>query len=97
MSILTHEYALCLYGIILWEFSEYLQSKTPFKVFVKQSSKDILNSLLWCALVLVVDDELLAQYNKLAIIDFKSIPWQMYIMIGFFIDIIRAKYVKKDT
>jgi hypothetical protein len=94
-KILTHEYILAVYGVLLWQVEQYFESKDNLKTFLKHSSKNIGRSLIWVGVVVVFDDELLAKYNHWAAMDFKEVPSYMYTISGFFIDFIRSQLTSK--
>lgn len=94
-NILTHEYLLAVYGVLLWQVEQYFESKDNLKMFLKHSSKSIGRSLIWVGIVVVFDDELLAKYNHWAAMDYVEIPSYMYTIAGFFIDLIRSKLTDK--
>jgi hypothetical protein len=98
IDLLTHEYSLALYGVILWQIEEYLRQSIPWRDFLRPSLRDIGRSLVWVGAIVVFDDELLARYNAIAHVDYQQAPFWMYILAGFFVDIGRSKFTgKKDT
>ncbi len=90
-TILSHEYTLAVYGVLLWQFEQYFVSKDPLKEFLNKSHKNIGRSLIWVGIIVVFDDEILAKYNEWAAMDYVDAPLYMYTMAGFFIDMIRTK------
>jgi hypothetical protein len=94
-KILTHEYLLAVYGVLLWQVEQYFESKDTIKEFAKKSHKNIGRSLIWVGIVVVFDDELLAKYNHWAALDYVETPLYMYTVAGFFIDLIRSKIFSK--
>ena len=90
-KILFHEYTLAVYGVLLWQVEQYFVSKDPIKVFLNKSHKNIGRSLIWVGIVVVFDDEILAKYNHWAAMDYAEMPFFMYTVAGFFIDMIRTK------
>jgi hypothetical protein len=95
MNLLTHEYSLALYGVILWQGEQFFTSKKSFFNFIQESSRNIGRSMLWVGLVVVFDDELLAQYNHWAAMDYTEAPKWLYTIAGFSIDIIRTNITTK--
>jgi len=87
INILTHEYVLVLYGVIFWEIA------------LGNKGKRIRNGIRGMGLggvVIAFDDELLARYNHFALIDFASFPWYLYVVAGFFADLVLTKFIFKD-
>lgn len=66
-----------------------------FKDFIKKSRKNIYRSLIWVGIVVVFDDEIMAEYNQWAEMDYQEIPLYFYTIAGFFIDFIRDKFIDK--
>jgi len=89
--ILSHEYMLAVYGVLLWQVEQYFSSKLDFKEFLGKSVKNVGRSLIWVGIVVVFDDEILAKYNHWAAVDYETAPLYMYTVAGFFIDFIRSK------
>lgn len=89
-----HEYLLALYGVLLWHLEQYFHYKGTFKEYISKSFKTIGSSLIWVGIALVFDDELLDQYNDWANENYMDIPKVGYVMIGFFIDVIRSRFIK---
>lgn len=52
------------------------------------------SSLIWVGIALVFDDEILDYYNEWTDESHKYIPEIGYVMIGFFIDVLRSKFLK---
>ena len=91
MVILTHPYALVLYGIILWQIEQSFFGGLNLRHRVRLVGR----SLAWGALVVVFDDEILQfLYDQFDI--YLEAGWWYYIIAGFFIDIIRGKIVKDE-
>jgi hypothetical protein len=86
--ILTHEYVLAMYGIVLWQISLYLKTSLSFKAFSKIAFKRMLDCLVWVGMLIVFDDEILAWYNHYAHVDYSSPPFFMYIFLGFITNIL---------
>lgn len=91
-AILLHEYSLALYGVILWQVEQAFVVKDWT---IKHSIRNVGRSLIWVGVIVVFDDELLAQYNKIVILDYKEAPFWLYIIAGFLIDIVRSYFTKK--
>jgi hypothetical protein len=89
-----HEYLLALYGVLLWQTEQYFHFKGTLKEYISNSYKTIGRSLIWIGIVVVFDDEILATYNEWAADDYVTIPLIGYTIAGFFIDIIRTKFMK---
>jgi hypothetical protein len=95
MDILwQHEYLLALYGVLLWQVEQYFHYTGTLKEYLKNSYKTIGRSLIWVGIVVVFDDEILAKYNHWAAQDYQYVPAIGYTIAGFFIDVIRSKFMK---
>ena len=94
-SVILHPYVLAMYGVVLFQIEQYFSSKKPFGQFWEISKGNVYRSLVWVGLVVVFDDEILAQYNHWAAKDYEEMPLYMYTISGFFIDFIRTKITKK--
>jgi hypothetical protein len=94
MWIFAHEYSLVMYGVILWQVEQWLQSRTPFRGFLPTAARNIGRSMIWVGLIVVFDDELLAQYNSIAHVDYQNAPFWMYMVAGFAVDIVRGNFTK---
>lgn len=92
IQILSHEYLMALYGVLAWQVWELIQSKN--KITFKTHVHVVLKSMFWASLVVVFDDELIAQYDKFAELDYTDMPKWGYTLAGFAIDII-VSFVKK--
>ena len=93
--MMDHEYLLVIYGVLLWQLEQWIESKQLPLVFVRDKfGKNVLSALPWVGLVVAFDDELLARYNEWAVLDYASIPWYIYILMGFSIDIVRTRIKK---
>lgn len=92
--LLHHEYLLAVYGVLLWHLEQYFHYNGTVKEYILKSAKTIGSSLIWVGIALVFDDELLDQYNEWSNEQFTYIPEVGYTIIGFFIDIIRSKFIK---
>lgn len=90
-NILSHEYTLAVYGVLLWQLEQYFVSSDPIKEFLNKSHKNIGRSLIWVGIIVVFDDEILTKYNEWAAMDYSEAPLFMYTVAGFFIDMIRTK------
>jgi hypothetical protein len=88
-----HEYMLALYGVLIWHVEQYFHFDGSLKTYLGKSVKSIGSSLIWVGILIVFDDELLAQYNKWAHSDYFEMPYYGYILIGFFVDVIRTKLI----
>lgn len=68
-AVLTHEYFLCFYGVILWyallAVIEKTATKKPFvfKEWYKRNILDIVVTMAIAPLMVVFDDELIDFYN----------------------------------
>jgi hypothetical protein len=93
--ILSHEYMLAIYGVMLWQVEQYFISDLNYKEFFGESVKNIGRSMIWVGIVVVFDDEILAKYNEWAHVDYETAPLYMYTVAGFFIDVIRSNISKK--
>lgn len=95
--IFVHEYAMAFYGVLLWQIeqicADVLDKTTPNFTF-KQRIATIIRSMGWVALLIVFDDELLAQYNKIFEIDIHELPLYGYTIGGFFVDVALSKIKK---
>jgi hypothetical protein len=92
LSILTHEYTLTLYGVILWQIEQCIEFSLTFDESIKKMKRNVFSSLIWVGLIVVFDDELLARYNEVAHVDYEDAPYFMYMLGGFLIDFFRTKY-----
>lgn len=95
LNISQHEYVLAFFGVILWQLEQlYVKPKNRnFKTF----KRNTIRSMIWIGPIIVFDDEILAQYNNFAILDYAIMPPWMYIVLGFSIDIIRTQLPAKFT
>lgn len=94
INILTHEFTLTLYGVMLFHIEQCIQLKTPYKESVEKVKKGVISSLIWIGFVIAFDDELLARYNEFAHVDYSDPPFFMYILGGFMVDFLREWYKK---
>lgn len=94
-TFIVHPYVLAVYGVLLWQFEQYFESKGNFSNFFIKSRKNIYRSLIWVGIVVVFDDEIMSQYNEWAEMDYKDIPLYFYTIAGFFIDFIRSRFIDK--
>lgn len=94
-TIILHPYVLAIYGVILWQVEQWYKSRSSFGEFIRKSRKNIYRSLVWVGIVVVFDDEIMSQYNEWAEMDYKEIPLYFYTLAGFFIDVIRSKFIDK--
>jgi hypothetical protein len=94
ISILTHEYALVLYGVLLWQVQQHFIHKIPARTRMNLIGR----SMIWGGMLVVFDDEiadfLLEQDIDLYMGDGETIVWYFYIGIGFIIDLVRNKVTK---
>jgi hypothetical protein len=93
-KLLVHEYSLGMYGVMLWQFE---QAFTVKQFTFRQAFKNIGRSLVWVGAIVVFDDELLSQYNKIANLDYQYTPWWMYLGAGFCVDIIRSRFAREKV
>jgi hypothetical protein len=94
-AIIFHPYFLAVYGVLLWQTEQWFESKSKFNVFIRSSQRNIGRSLIWVGLVVVFDDEIMRKYNQWAELDYTEIPLYFYTIAGFFIDLIRSKFIDK--
>jgi hypothetical protein len=92
IKILTHEYTLTLYGVILWQIEQSIEQKLTFNESINKIKKNVISSFVWVGFIIVFDDELMARYNEFAHVDYDEPPFFMYIIGGFLIDFFRTKY-----
>jgi hypothetical protein len=92
IKILTHEYVLTLYGVILWQIEQSIEQKLTFNESLKKIKRNVVSSFVWVGFIIVFDDELLSRYNEFAHVDYDKPPFFMYIIGGFLIDFFRTKY-----
>jgi hypothetical protein len=95
MNLFAHEYALVLYGVIIYQIAQHLAQKLP----LSERMNLIGRSMIWGGMVVVFDDEIadsLLEYGvDLWHDDGETIVWYFYLGIGFAIDIIRNKITKQ--
>ena len=89
-----HEYLLAFYGVIIWQIERYFHFDGSIKDFIYKSKKNIGSSMIWVGLGVVFDDELLAQYNRIASVDYSEVPLIGYVILGFLINIIKTNILK---
>ena len=94
-TIIIHPYVLAIYGVLLWQVEQWYKSRSSFGEFFSKSKRNIYRSLVWVGIVVVFDDEIMSQYNEWAAMDYKEIPLYFYTLAGFFIDVIRSKFIDK--
>jgi len=94
-SVILHPYTLAVYGVLLWQVEQWMETRDSFPTFVKRSQRNIGRSLIWVGVVVVFDDEIMGRYNRWAEVDYSVIPLYFYTIAGFFIDLIRTKFVDK--
>ena len=92
INILTHEYVLILYGVILWQIEQSIEQKLTFNQSIQKIKRNVISSFVWVGFIIVFDDELLARYNEFAHVDYDEPPFFMYIIGGFLIDFFRTKF-----
>lgn len=85
-SLLYHEYVWVLLGVVAWE----LIFGTKGRIW-----RNIVRGMGAGGLVVAFDDEILARYNAMAMIPFEAIPWYLYVVAGFFADLILSKFIFK--
>jgi hypothetical protein len=91
-----HEYLLAFYGVLIWQIERYFHFDGSLKEYFQKSIKNVGSSMIWVGLGVVFDDELLAQYNKLASVDYSSVPLIGYVVLGFLINILRSSFLKSQ-
>lgn len=95
MSLLVHEYALVLYGVLAWQLQQHFTKSIPFR----ERLNYIGRSMIWGGMLVVFDDEiadfLLEQDIDLWHDDGENIVWYFYVGVGFAIDIVRQKITKQ--
>lgn len=90
-TILTHEYTLAMYGVVAWQLNKFFMSKKTLRQYHREAWREMGQALVWVGIAVVFDDEILAQYNDWAEMDYHAPePW-MYIMAGFSITVLRTK------
>jgi hypothetical protein len=94
LNILTHEFTLTLYGVMLFHIEQCIESKLTYKESVDKIKQGIISSLIWVGFVIAFDDELLSRYNGFANVDYSDPPFFMYILGGFMVDFLRSAYKK---
>lgn len=92
LNIITHEYSLTLYGVVLWQIEQCIELSLTLDESFKRIKKNVMSSLIWIGIVVVFDDELLARYNEVAHVDYTDPPFFMYLLGGFLVDFFRTKY-----
>lgn len=93
-NILTHEFTLTLYGVMLFHIQQCIESNLSYKESKQKVKQGIISSLIWIGFVIAFDDELLSRYNEIAHVDYSDPPFFMYILGGFMVDFLRATYKK---
>ena len=93
LFICEHEYILAFFGVLLWQVEQLFVKKEnrTWKKFRSGTAR----SMIWIGPIIVFDDELLAWYNSVAMVDYEIPPPQMYIVLGFLVDVIRCKFTAK--
>jgi hypothetical protein len=93
IAIAQHEYIVAFFGVLLWQVEQLYThpENRNYKIF----KRNCIRSMIWVGPIIVFDDEILAQYNKFAIVDYDFPPWWMYFILGFGTDIIRTKFTAK--
>jgi len=95
MELLTHEYALVIYGALLWQIQQHFTHPLPLRTRMNYIGR----SMIWGGMLVVFDDEIadfLLEYDlDLYQDDGETIMWYFYIAIGFVIDIVRHKITKQ--
>ena len=81
--LLTHEYAMALYGVLGWQLLQGVYQKNNH---IGEHLADVLKSMGWAGLIVIFDDEIIAQFNKFAEIDYDVMPKYGYTIAGFAID-----------
>lgn len=85
-----HEYLLAFYGVIIWQIERYFHFEGSLKDFISKSKKNVGSSMIWVGLGVVFDDELLAQYNRIASVDYSEVPLIGYVVLGFLVNILKT-------
>lgn len=93
-KILTHEFVLTLYGVILFHLEQCIQLKLSYKDSIDKIKQGLISSFIWVGFVIAFDDELLSRYNEFANVDYADPPFFMYILGGFMVDFLRSMYNK---
>lgn len=84
---------LGFYGVVLWQVEQHLEDKKHKLTWnFKKIRRAIFRSMAWVSLLIIFDDEILARYNSIAMVDYTEPPKWMYIILGFLTDIIRSKF-----
>jgi hypothetical protein len=94
-AVISHPYSLAVYGVLLWQVEQWFESKENWRTFLGHSQRNIGRSLIWVGVVVVFDDEIMAKYNHWAAVDYAVIPLWFYTAAGFFIDLIRSKFIDR--
>ena len=95
LALLTHEYTLAFYGVVLWQIEQHFREKVKSRRSFAKIRAAMFRSMTWVGLLIVFDDEILAQYNHIAMVDYTEPPKWMYLLLGFLTDIIRSKFVSR--
>lgn len=82
-----HEYVYIMIGVIAWELEQQLTKPETVRIRIGMT----INALLWGALVLVFDDEILGAFKVN-----EQPEWWIYILLGFFVDIIKSQFLPKE-
>ena len=93
--VIFHPYFLAVYGIVLWQVEQWFETKKTGRDFLRGAQRNIGRSLIWVGVVVVFDDEIMAKYNAWAAVDYTTIPLYFYTAAGFFIDVIRSKWIDR--
>ena len=60
MELFTHEYAMACYGVLAWQICNGVIKKDANW---RDHLKVIVKAMGWSGVIIIFDDELLAQYN----------------------------------
>jgi len=91
IGLLTHEYAMACYGVLFWQLCNGVIKKN---VDWRGHVQTMLKAMGWSGLIVIFDDEIMAQYNKFAELDYSYMPLYGYTVAGFFIDGV-LNFIKK--
>lgn len=84
--MIIHEYFFVAVGVFVWELEQQLTEP----VTMRERFKLTVSSLLWGAVALVFDDEILGLFHITT-----TPTWWTYVALGFFIDILKDKVLPK--
>lgn len=109
ISIVTHEYFLVFYGLMLWHLVRWWRAGNKYekdggnglgfdnKKWWKLEKNDIILSLAFAPLLIIFDDEILNWYNTTFENEYASLDKWMYLLGGTVIDrIVNVLFGNKD-